>query len=61
MAGSEVENIVGGKAKIHGFKNEVDLQTVTQALADLVKTELDGTDGTHTAYIVQIKVKKLGV
>ena len=61
MAGIEVENIVGGKAKITGAKNETDLQVVTQAIADLVKTELNGTADTHEHYVVQIKVRKLGV
>ena len=61
MAGIEVENIVGGKAKITGAKNETNLQTVTQAIADLVKTELNGTVDTHEGYVVQIKVRKLGV
>ena len=61
MAGIEIENIVGGKAKITGAKNETDVQVVTQALAELVKTYFGGTLDTHTGYVVQIKVRKLGV
>lgn len=61
MPGIEVENIVGGKAKITGAKNQTDVQVVTQDIADLVKTELDGTLDTHEGYVVQIKVRKLGV
>ena len=50
-----------GVAKIAGCKNQTNLKTVATGIADAVKTYLDGTDGTHNRYQVEIKVTPMQV
>lgn len=50
-----------GHCKVQGPKNSTNLKTVTQGVRDAVLAYLDGTNGTHTAYTVEINVVKLQV
>ena len=62
MAGRYVTPVqANGKLRIQGTKNSTDLKVVATAIGDAINTYLDGTDGTHTRYVVEVKVSKMQV